>query len=133
MRSAGACLVTGLPLFAGAAVLVGMDDPEDVSERLRTALERVRQRSLQITYFTGRFHRSQLERIEEANLTLGHHGLSEEVYAKAEGVIDQLEKRTGLFKVLDYKLSHDPRTHGALHIAYLKFSFDPGNKQPPVP
>ena len=111
--------------FVGTFVLPGMD-PKNVSEWLMGALERVSRSGLQLTYFTGRFNQSQLQRIEDANLTLGHHGLSEEVYAKARGVLDQLEKQTGLFKVLDYKLGGDPGARGALHISYLKFSFDPG-------
>ena len=113
--------------LVGAPVLPGAD-PKEQSEWLRVALERVRQNSRQLTYFTGRFNRSQLQRIENANLTLGHHGLSEEDYAKARGVLDKLKKKTLLFRILDYKLGADPERPAMLHIDYLKFLIDPAHK-----
>ena len=113
--------------FVGAFAGAGMD-PKGVSERLWAALERVKQTGLQLTYLTARLDGSQLQRIEQANLTLEHHGLSEEAYAKAQGVLDKAGRTTGLFKVLDYRLGDDPTMKGTLHISYLKFSFDPGNK-----
>jgi hypothetical protein len=117
--------------FIGAAFAgIRGEDPEEVSEILTRALEGVKQSGLQLTYFTARLNRSQLQRIEEANLTRGHHGLSEEVYEDAERVLDQLEKTTALFTVLDYRLVNDPRAPGGLRIDYLKFSFDVGNKGP---
>jgi len=106
--------------FVGAFVLPGTD-PKDLSEWLRVALESVRQNGLQLTYFTGRFNQSQLQRIENAHLTLGYHGLSEEEYARARGVLGKLKKKTVLFRILDYKLGADPERPGMLHIDYLKF------------
>jgi hypothetical protein len=59
--------------FVGTFAGGGMD-PKDVSEGLMAALERVKQHGLQLTYFTACLDESQLQRIEEANLTLGHRG-----------------------------------------------------------
>jgi len=114
--------------FIGAMAYAKLD-PKVVSERLMAVLERVKGHGLEFTYFTARLSQSQLQRIEEAEVTLGHHGESEEAYAEAHEVLDRLDKKTGLFTVLEYKLDDDPRAaRGALHIDRLKFSFDPGGK-----
>ena len=124
-------LINGLQSnFIGAFVPAGAD-PKQVSEELKIALDGVRQNGLELTYFTATLNRAQLQRIEDANVTLGHHGESDEVYAKAQRVLDRLQKTTGLFKVLDYRLGNDPGTPGALRIDYLKFSFEVGAPRPP--
>ena len=83
---------------------------------------------MRFTYFAAVLNQVQLERIEDANLILGHHGRSEEEYAKAREVLDRVQKTTGLFRIVDYKLAGDPERPGMLHVDYLKFSFDPGIK-----
>jgi hypothetical protein len=115
--------------FIGAFAPAGAD-PKEVSEELKTALESIRHSGLELTYFTDTLNRAQLQGVEDANLTLGHHGEPDEVYEKAQKVLDRLQKTTGLFKVLDYRLGRDPGTPGALRINYLKFSFEVSAQRP---
>jgi hypothetical protein len=119
-------LINGSPSnFVGTFVLPGMD-PKNVSEWLMWALERVSRSGLQLTYFTGRFNQSQLQRIEDANLTLGHHGLSEEVYAEARGVLDKLEEQTSVRA--PYRLSEVLLRPWQVNRTYSGFGF--GTRKP---
>ncbi len=109
--------------FVGVFVTNDMN-PKDVSKRLVGVLERYRN-PLSLTYITAQLGESELERIEAANVTLGHHGRPEEEYARARAVLDRVKQTTGLFKVLDYKLREGSQQRMP-HISDLKFSFDPG-------
>lgn len=104
-------------------VFVANMKPKDVSKRLVEVLERYRT-PVSLTYFTTHLDESELERVEAAHLTLGHHGRSEEEYARARAVLDRVKQTTGLFQVLDYKLREESQQMP--HIDDLKFSFDPG-------
>jgi hypothetical protein len=93
-------------------------DPAELRDELRERLDRG---GADLTYFTETFDEMQLEKIEEANLTLNHHGESEATYAAAHQVLDRIKKTMARLRIVRYTLTRD----GQPHIDSLRFSFEP--------
>ena len=99
--------------------------PLAFAAELRDVLDRAANNRLALTYFTQIFGAARLEQIEQANLTLGYHGRPEAESADARKVLDSIAKKTGVFTLLEYRLSADAAATGVPHITSIRFSFEP--------
>jgi len=108
--------------------MIGQPDPKKLSAELRSVLDGVKEEGADVIYFTQTFSEAQLVKIDEANITLGHHGLSAAGAEAAHRVLDPIRKSTGVFKILDYNLSADPAGTEVPHITSVTFSFEPEGK-----